>query len=326
MTEQPVPGAVTRTTGRVAASAARKEGVWSRLRPQTPRHWYVLAFLLPALVLILAFYVLPNVINLYLSLTDWSTYKSQINFIGLRNFTDLAKTGELGGSLFVTLRYAIVVMIVENVATLLLALGLEESTPINLFLRSVFFIPVLISTLATGYVFQGFFAPTGVFNSLVNTIAVPLGFEPLKIGWFGDLTWALYVVAFIHAWKFGGIHMFVYLAGLKAIPHELVESARVEGANTFQVFRYVRAPLLAPAFTFNITLTLIGALSIFDLVLATTRGGPGRATEVMNMTVWRTFGTGAFSYSSAIGALLFIVVLIVAIPMIIFLRRREVAL
>ncbi len=323
MTEQPVP--VSGDTGGIASTQA-KEGVWGRVRPQTPRQWYVLAFLLPALVLILAFYVLPNIINLYLSLTDWSTYKSAINFVGLRNFADLAKTGELTGSLFVTLRYAVVVMVVENIVALALALGLEESTPINVFLRSVFFIPVLISTLAAGYVFGSYFDPTGTFNSMLNAVVVPLGFEPIKIGWFGDLNWALYVVAFIHAWKFGGIHMFVYLAGLKAIPHELVESARVEGANAFQIFRYIRAPLLAPAFTFNITLTLIGALSIFDLVLATTRGGPGRATEVMNMTVWREFGTGAFSYSAAIGAMLFVVVLIVAIPLIVFLRRREVTL
>ncbi len=325
MTEQPVPAVSNRDTGGIATAQA-KGGVWGRLRPQTPRHWYVLAFLLPALVLILAFYVLPNLINLYLSLTDWSTYKSAINFVGLRNFADLAKTGELTGSLFVTLRYAVVVMVVENIAALALALGLEESTPMNIFLRSVFFIPVLISTLAAGYVFQSYFAPTGTFNSILNTVVVPLGFAPVKIGWFGDLNWALYVVAFIHAWKFGGVHMFVYLAGLKAIPHELVESARVEGANSIQIFRYIRVPLLAPAFTFNITLTLIGALSIFDLVLATTRGGPGRATEVMNMTVWREFGTGAFSYSSAIGAMLFVVVLIVAIPLIVFLRRREVTL
>jgi raffinose/stachyose/melibiose transport system permease protein len=120
--------------------------------------------------------------------------------------------------------------------------------------------------------------------------------------------------------------MFVYLAGLKAIPHELIESARVEGANAWQVFRYVRVPLLGPAFTFNITLTLIGALSIFDIILSMTRGGPGRASEVMNLAVWRQFGAGAFAYSAAIGTVLFIVVITVAIPLIVYLRRREVSL
>lgn len=325
MGDQPLRGVTTQAAGSVAASHRQTARVRGS-KPWTRRQWYVLAFLLPALILIGAFYILPNLMNFYLSLTDWSTYKSTINFIGLRNFSDLSATGELGGALSVTLRYAIFVMIAENVVALALALALEESTPLNIFLRSVFFIPVLISTLAAGYVFKGVFEPNGVFNNLLNLVFVPLGAQPVNTGWLGRVDLALYIIALVHAWKFGGIHMFVYLSGLKAIPHELVESARVEGANSWQVFRYVRVPLLAPAFTFNITLTLIGALSIFDIVLAMTRGGPGRASEVMNLTVWRQFGTGAFAYSAAIGAVLFVVVLIVAIPLIVYLRRREVAL
>jgi raffinose/stachyose/melibiose transport system permease protein len=120
--------------------------------------------------------------------------------------------------------------------------------------------------------------------------------------------------------------MFVYIAGLKAIPYELVEAARVEGASSIQVLRRVKLPLLAPAFTFNITLTLIGALYIFDVVLAMTRGGPGRATEVLNMVVWRQFGTGAFGYATAFSTVLLIVILLVAVPLIFYLRRREVEL
>jgi raffinose/stachyose/melibiose transport system permease protein len=323
---QPLPGVTTKTEGGLAAPVMRNKGVWGRLRPRTRRQWHVFLFVLPALTLILAFYFLPVLMNIYLSFTDWSTYKSAINFIGLRNFTDLAQTGELGGALSVTLRYAIFVMIAENLVALTLALALEESTLLNVVLRSIFFIPVLISTLAAGYVFKGVFEPTGVLNNMLNLFAVPLGMAPIKTGWLGSVDITLYVIAFVHAWKFGGIHMFVYLAGLKAIPHELLESARVEGANAWQVFRYVRVPLLGPAFTFNITLTLIGALSIFDIILAMTRGGPGRASEVMNLAVWRQFGAGAFAYSAAIGTVLFIVVITVAIPLIVYLRRREVSL
>ncbi len=326
MTERQLKSGSAGATGNPVGARRRALPVWGSFLPRTLYQWQIAAFLFPALALIIAFYIVPNAMNFYLSLTDWSTYKSEINFIGLRNFTDLYATGELFGPLWVTLRYAFFVMIAENIFALALALALEESTPFNIFLRSVFFIPVLISTLAAGYAYQGIFAPNGVFNNLINTFIVPLGFEPVQTGWLAQVNFTLYIVALVHAWKFGGIHMFVYLSGLKAIPHELVESARVEGANAWQVFRHVKAPLLGPAFTFNIVLTLIGALSIFDIILTMSRGGPGRATEVMNLAVWRQFGTGAFSYSTAISTLLFIVILIIAIPLIIVLRRREVRL
>jgi raffinose/stachyose/melibiose transport system permease protein len=165
-----------------------------------------------------------------------------------------------------------------------------------------------------------------VINNLVSGITALFGGGPIKTEWLGSSDYSLYVIGLVHAWKWGGVHMFVYIAGLKAIPHELVESATVEGAGPLQVLRRIKMPLLAPAFTFNITLTLIGALYIFDVVLAMTRGGPGRSTEVLNMVVWRQFGTGAFGYATAFSTVLLIVILLVAIPLIIYLRRREVEL
>lgn len=290
--------------------------------------WYQrsLAFVLPAVVLVSVFYLLPNILNFALSMTNWSSYKSSINFIGLANFADLSKTGELWDALFVTIKYAVFVMIVENLVALSLALALEESNPLNVILRSVFFIPVLISTLAAGYVFSSFFQPEGPFNNMLSWLVSFVGLPPVRTGWLGNADYALYFIGLVHAWKWGGVHMFVYISGLKAIPHELVEAARVEGATAWGVLRWIKLPLLAPAFTFNITLTLIGALYIFDVVLAMTKGGPGRSTEVINMTVWRQFGTGAFGYATAFSAVLLIVIVVVAIPLIFYLRRREVDL
>jgi raffinose/stachyose/melibiose transport system permease protein len=308
------------------ASANMKVSGRGLRKPRPSWYTHSLTFVLPAVVLVSIFYLLPNILNFALSLTNWSSYKSSINFIGLTNFADLSKTGELWDALFVTIRYAVFVMIVENVVALTLALALEESNPLNVFLRSVFFIPVLISTLAAGYVFSSFFQPEGPFNNLLSWIVSFVGIPPITTGWLGNADYALYFIGLVHAWKWGGVHMFVYISGLKAIPHELVEAARVEGATPWGVLRWIKLPLLAPAFTFNITLTLIGALYIFDVVLAMTRGGPGRSTEVINMTVWRQFGTGAFGYATAFSAVLLIVIVVVAIPLIFYLRRREVEL
>lgn len=302
-----------------SASLRRRMG-----RARVP--WQLGLFVLPALVLVALFYVLPNALAFVLALTDWSSAKSAINFVGTSNFESLLDSGELWGTLWITIKFALFVMVIENVVALALALALEGPTRLNVFLRSVFFVPVLISSLAAGYVFAGVFQTDGVANGVLSGLASLVGLPPVQIPWLGSPDYTLFVVGGILAWKWGGIHMLVYLAGLKSVPHDLVEAARVEGASALQVIRHVKLPLLAPAFTFNITLTLIGALAAFDIVLATTKGGPGTTTEVLNLAVFRQFGQGHFGYASALSAVLLLVIILVAIPLILYLRRREVEL
>jgi ABC-type sugar transport system permease subunit len=242
--------------------------------------------------------------------------------VGLGNFRDLSDEGIVWTDLWVTVRYALYVMVLENVVTLVLALALERTTRINGVFRSLFFVPVLISSLAAGYLWRGIFATNGVLNRF-------LGFfwpGDVHFQWLGSTSVSLLVVALIHAWRFGGVHMLVYIAALNAIPNELIEAAKVEGASTWRIIRKIKLPLIGAAFTFNITLTLIGALSIFELVLATTNGGPARATEVLNIYIFQQFGAGFFAYASAVGLLLFAVICAIAFPLIVFLRRREVQL
>ena len=295
-------------------------GLWRRLR----RDGHVPAFLLPAVGLVVALYLAPNVLNFAYSFTNWSSYHdyNDVGWVGLENFRDLSRQGIVWNDLWVTVRYAVYVMVLENVVTLALALALEKTTRINGIFRSIFFVPVLISSLAAGYLWRGIFETNGVLNRF-------LGFfwpGDVHVEWLGSTTWSLLVIAMIHAWRFGGVHMLVYIAALNAIPNELVEAAKVEGASTWRIIRRIKLPLIGPAFTFNITLTLIGALSIFELVLATTRGGPARATEVLNVYIFQQFGGGYYAYATAIGLVLFVVICAIAFPLIAFLRRREVEL
>jgi raffinose/stachyose/melibiose transport system permease protein len=307
----------------VATAAARAQPR-SRIRRRLRRDGHVIWFLLPAVWLVLAFYVAPNVLNFAYSFTDWSSYHdyNAVSWVGLSNFEDLSRQGIVWTDLWVTVKYAVFVMVFENVVTLALALALEKTTRVNGVFRSVFFLPVLISSLAAGYLWKGIFDTDGVLNRFLGI------FWPgdVHVEWFGSTTWSLVVIALIHAWRFGGIHMLVYIAALNAIPEELVEAAKVEGAGWWRVLRKVKLPLIGPAFTFNITLTLIGALSIFELVLATTRGGPGRSTEVLNVYIFQQFGGGYYAYATAIGLVLFLVICAAAFPLIVFLRRREVQL
>jgi raffinose/stachyose/melibiose transport system permease protein len=306
--------------GEVLARPRLHIGLRRRLR----RDGHVIWFLGPAVGLVVALYVAPNLLNFAYSFTNWSPYHdyNDVSWVGLDNFRELSKQGIVWNDLWVTIKYALLVMVFENVVTLALALALERTTRVNGFFRSVFFIPVLISSLAAGYLWSGIFDTNGVLNRFLSTLSP----GDVHVQWLGSTTWTLVVIALIHAWRFGGVHMLVYIAALNSIPQELIESAKVEGASTWRIIRKIKLPLIGPAFTFNITLTLIGALSIFELVLATTKGGPARSTEVLNVYIFNQFGGGYFSYATAIGLMLFLLICLVAFPLIAFLRRREVQL
>ena len=133
-----------------------------------------------------------------------------------------------------------------------------------------------MSALAVGYVFQALLKPDGAVNGIIGFF---LG-HPVDIAWLGSTTWTIVVVALIHAWKWMGLSMLIYLAGLKTINQDLLEAARLDGADWWTTFRLIRFPLLAPAVTFNVATALLGSMNGFDIVQATTDGGPGGTTEL----------------------------------------------
>jgi ABC-type sugar transport system permease subunit len=276
----------------------------------------------PAIILLAVFYLAPNVLNLALGFTDWSVYRDGIRFNGLDNFQRLLSSDTLGNAVFTTLVFAATVMVVQNVVGLGLALGLERSTRLNGILRTIFFIPVLLSPLAVGYVFRGLLAPAGTLNTVLSSL---LG-TTVDIPWLGLREITLFVVALLTVWKGVGFTMLIYLAGLAGVPKELEESARVDGATDRQVIAKIKLPLLAPALTANLVLTLIGAIGAFDIVLATTRGGPGRATTVLNMVLYQQFANGLFGMATAINLVVFALIVLASVPLIVYLRRREIQL
>ncbi|MEU4422282.1 sugar ABC transporter permease [Actinoplanes sp. NPDC024001] len=272
-------------------------------RPGTiTRRTHPLWFLLPAYALLLVFFVLPTVYQFIYAFTDWSGFKASINPVGAENFAQLASDGTLFRSLRITLVYAVLVAIFQNVFGFGLAVLLERDTVINRIARTFFLIPVLMSALAVGYIFQALFKGTGLL---------------------ADTTWTIVVVSLIHAWKWMGLAMLIYLAGLKTIPLDVLEAARIDGASRWRTFWKVRAPLLAPAVTFNVATALLGSMNGFDIVQATTGGGPARTTELLNIFIYRTFGQGLFAQATTMSLVLFLMVVVLAFPVIRLLRKRE---
>jgi multiple sugar transport system permease protein/raffinose/stachyose/melibiose transport system permease protein len=270
-------------------------------------------------VLVVVFYFVPFALNIQFAFSNWTSFSSLIQFTGVANFELLAQQGILFHAIDLTLAYAVIAMVVQNVVSLPLALALQETTAINAMFRSLFFLPVLIAPVAAGFIWSALLSPGGPYNAAI-AIVIP-GFDH---AWFGDPATALFCVAFVDAWKFSGIITLVYIAGLNSIPASLVEAARIDGAGAWKTFWRVRFPMLTPAFTFNIVVTLVGALSAYDVVLAITRGGPGNATTVLNIAMMNQWASGFFGTGSALSFTLTVLVIVLAIPLIWWLRRREV--
>ncbi|WP_377467753.1 carbohydrate ABC transporter permease [Populibacterium corticicola] len=278
-----------------------------------------MTFLVPAFIVLGVFFFLPTLFNFIYALTDWSSFKSEVNFVGFRNISELLSSGTLVSALRITLVYAVLVAVFQNLFGLLLALLLERDTRVNRFARTMFFIPVIMSALAVGYVFQALLKPEGALNGVLSQL---FGTE-ITIAWLGSTTWTILVVAIIHAWKWMGLSMLIYLAGLKTISEEVYEAARLDGVSGWAMFRQIKFPLLAPAVTFNVATALLGSMNGFDIVQATTGGGPARTTELLNIFIFRTFGQGLFAQATAMSLVLFLMVLVLAFPVIRVLRKRE---
>jgi raffinose/stachyose/melibiose transport system permease protein len=288
-----------------------------RRKPRRRAGWW--PFIVPAFVLVAGFFTVPFLLNIRFAFTDWSGYSDVISFNGLDNFRSLIDQGILWQSIKVTLLYAVMAMLVQNAFSLAMALVLQRSDRINGFFRSFFFLPVLIAPVAAGYIWGAILAPHGPLNKFISLFSP--GFD---YAWLGHGTSALICLSFIDAWKWSGLVTLVYIAGLNSVPQPLIEAATIDGANPWQRFWRIRFPLLAPALTFTVVTTMLGAINAFDLVQATTRGGPGTATNVLNIAMFNQYGSGFFGSASSLNLVVTLLVIVLGLPLITYLRRREV--
>ena len=285
-------------------------------RGSQPRWW---PFVVPAVALTWLLFLVPFLLNIRFAFTQWTGFSDVIAWNGLDNFRTLIDPGILWNAIKVTLIYAVIAMVIQNVFSLGMAVLLQQSNRVNSFFRSVFFLPVLLSPIAAGYIWGAIISPTGPLNHAVGVVVGNFDYA-----WLGHPWSALASVAFIDAWKWSGLVTLVYIAGLNGIPGSLLEAAKIDGAGAWQRFWRIKFRLLAPAFTFSVVVTFIGALGAFDVVQATTQGGPGNATTVLNVAMFQQYGGGFFGTASSLSFVVTVLVIALGIPLIAFLRGREV--
>lgn len=292
-------------------------------RKTTPRwsvgpSWW---FALPALVMYALVTVYPSLAGTYFALTKWDGLSPTATFVGLGNFVKLLHESEAIGALKNTVLIAVVATLLQNGLGLLLALGVNSHIRSRYVLRVIFFAPVMLSPLIVAYLFQYIYSPRGFVNNVLGA----MGLEPLQRAWLGDPSIAIWSVIVVIVWQYVGYSMVIFLAGLQGVPQELYDAADMDGASGWQRFKNVTLPMIAPAITINLTLSVIGGLKIFDQVWAMTQGGPGYATETLSVFLYRqAFAFGNYGYGMAIALVLTIIVMAVSVVQLRVLRSREV--
>jgi len=259
------------------------------------------------LAVYLVFYIIPCVMGIIYSFTDMTIYKPTDNdFIGLKNYMNLIKQNRFVTGMKNTFSFTIITTVMKNVLAFAMALALNRKIKSRNALRSVYYIPVILSTLIVGEVFTAMMYPgTGFLNQFLGLFSKELG----NTDWLGSKATAMYAVMFVDIWKGTGYCMVIYLAGLQAVPSDCYEAAALDGATASQRFWRVTLPLMLPSVNTNVLLCVLGGLKVFDIIMIMTDGGPGMATQVMNTTIYSYFGSGALSTGMAANVMLSILVI-----------------
>ncbi|HWU57502.1 MAG TPA: sugar ABC transporter permease [Microbacteriaceae bacterium] len=286
-------------------------GRGSKRRPE--KIFYL--FLVPALVLFTAFVVIPAIIGIFYSFTNYVGYGTW-SFIGLRNYAAMFTDPTILGSYGFTLAFAGVTVIVAQVIALALAVALTRRIRFAAPLRTVFVIPMVLSGIVVAYVFNYLFS-----NSL-PALATAVGFQPLEQSILGNPALAWLSIVIVSAWQTIPGALLVYTAGLTSIPKDLYEASALDGASSWKQFRAITLPLIAGFVVINTVLGVKGYLGAYDVIVGLTGGGPGTATSSVAMTIFGGFTGGDYAYQMANATIFFIVTIVISIAQLAATRGR----
>ncbi len=274
--------------------------------------------------LFFAIYVLyPIVHTCILSAYSWSTVNPVKIFVGLDNYARLLQDEYFLISLKNNLLFVVWSLIIQLPIALLLAVAVGTASRTHRFLRTLVFGPFVVPIVAVGLIWTTFYNPSfGAANSILVHLS-PV-FE--HRGWLSDPPWAvIYAIIFVSCWRFTGFHMMVLLAGLQAIPDELYEAARIDGANSWQAFRGVTLPLMRRIMAIDALLITVGSVKIFDLNWVMTQGGPNHASEVLATYMYTCgFSDDRMGYAAAIATVMLVLTFLATLVYVRFSREEEV--
>jgi multiple sugar transport system permease protein/raffinose/stachyose/melibiose transport system permease protein len=270
------------------------------------------------LIVYAIFLIAPIFLTIFYSFTDWDGLSPTFEFTWLDNFERAISDPLVQHAWIVTAVIAVTVTVLVNVIGLGLALLLRRSTRSALVYRSIFFYPIVLSSIVVGILWRELLNTNGIISQQLGALGLPF------IPFLADPLLSVVSITMVTVWQLVAFTMVIYLAGLTTVRQDLVDASSIDGAGPWQVFRYVTFPALAPAVTLNTVFMLIATMKEYDQVVAMTAGGPVHASETVAYKILQDGLSGdEFGYGSAQAVLLFLGVAIIATGVILRLRRRE---
>ncbi len=274
------------------------------------KKWFAI-FLLPTLLAFCIAFLIPFLMGLYLSFCEFRTV-SDARFIGVENYINaFSESREFIDSLWFTVRFAVVSVILINVVAFLLALMLTRGIAGTNLFRTVFFMPNLIGGIVLGYIWQ----------LIINGVLFKYGYSITSNAKYGY--WGLVILM---AWQMIGYMMIIYIAGIQNIPISIIEAARVDGAGPFRTLFSITIPSVMPSITICLFLSITNSFKLFDQNLALTAGAPAKQTQMVALDIYNTFygRVGSEGIGQAKAVVFFVLVAAVALLQLYFTRSKEV--
>jgi multiple sugar transport system permease protein len=275
-----------------------------------------LVFIAPALILILGVVIFPWVFTLWMSVNDWTIGFDQ-QFVGLENYGNLTKDPRFVDAIGRTFYYTALAVILPVVLGMAAAVVFHQRFPLRGFLRGVFILPMMATPVAVALVWAMMFHPQlGVLNYLLTRVGIPPQL------WVYDQNSVIPSLVLIEVWHWTPLVMLIVLGGLASLPTDPYESALIDGANAWQMFRHITFPLIMPFLMVAIVLRTIDALKAFDIIFAITQGGPGSASETLNIYLFlQAFAYYKIGHASAV-VVVFFVIIVLFTMLLLYVRQK----
>lgn len=260
-------------------------------------------FTVPATVLYCIFFIYPIAIGIMYSFTDWNGLAKDFKFIGLSNYIEAFTNKRFQNAVLFNIKFTILAVILVVGISLILALIFNSDIRLKSFFRGIFFFPAVLGMLVVGLIFNE------IFYRVVPVIGKALNISWLSTNILASKSTAVYGVLIVHVWLAVAMATVMLLAGLQSTPMELYEAAELDGANKWQRFRYITMPFLLPVLSVVLILQIKNGLTVYDIIVALTNGGPGGATESLSILIYNHgFKEVKFSYAIAEAIILTIVI------------------
>ena len=278
---------------------------------------------MPSLIFMAAFTVWPVFRSIWLSLTKYKLGMSAPEFIGLKNYISLAGSSLFWKVMGNTLFFALITIVPSMVVGLFLATLVNRKSRLIGFVRTSYFYPVVMPMIAIASIWMFIYMAK---NGLLDQMLISMGLQPMNI--LSSKKTVLPAMAFMYVWKEAGYLMVFFLSGIQSISTDVNEAARIDGANSWTIFRKITLPLLAPTFLFVSTIALTNSFKLFDQNVALTAGEPANASEMLALNIYNTFYGRSGAQWKGIGqakaVVFFLIVVVISLIQLHFTRSKEV--